>query len=84
MYVNLYCPYGRRAKVALKLWWRLNYSDYGSSSGGTLEMCHSVDILCSELILAPNYSREEWFSVKETLGLPFPNVSHTETMHLKV
>ena len=39
--MNLYCSYGPKGQVALKLGWRLNYSFYGSYVVATM----SIDLL---------------------------------------
>lgn len=40
------------------------------------ELTIFIDIVCSlSVFAAPDYDKSSWISVKETMDLPFPNVS---------
>lgn len=52
----------------------IEYEDVKYESGGRM-FTVIIDYLLYWILAAPDYDRSAWFSVKETLGLAFPNVS---------
>ena len=48
--MNLYCPYGRRAKVAHKLQWRSNYSDYGNIKVLQVRLYHGNSMVTAAIL----------------------------------